>query len=52
MKVATQIFDIKISNPNKNPIKAYAIQRRFSDFVDLYEQLFYNQPGYILLPFP
>lgn len=50
MKMATQFFEIKISNPNTK--KVYEIERRFSDFADLYDQIFYNHPGYILYPFP
>lgn len=52
--MSTQIFTIKITNKNKNKndLQDFVIERRFSDFADLYDQLFYNQPGYILFPFP
>lgn len=52
MGVATQIFALKLTDSNPNPAHEYELERRFSDFADLYEQLFYNQPGYILHPFP
>ena len=52
LTMATQIFTIKITNKNRNDLQDFVIERRFSDFADLYDQLFYNQPGYILFPFP
>lgn len=50
MKIQTQIFNLEISNEAKH--EEYQIQRRFSDFADLYEEVFYNHPGYIMYPFP
>jgi hypothetical protein len=45
----TQLFALEIAIPGAEP---YQIERRYSDFLDLYEGLFYNQPGFILMPFP
>lgn len=50
MKIETQIFNLDINNEAKH--EEYQVQRRFSDFADLYEEVFYNHPGYILYPFP
>ena len=37
---------------NEGTQEEYQIERRYSDFAELYESVFYNQPGYILHPFP
>lgn len=50
MKIETQIFILEVSKPG--PEKDYQIERRYSDFVEFYEALFYNHPGYVLAPFP
>lgn len=50
MKMQTQIYIIDVNNPNTR--SEYQIQRRFSDFVDFYESIFYLHPGHILGPFP
>lgn len=45
-----KIFHLEISNEAKH--EGYQIQRRFSDFADLYEEVLYNHPGDIMYPFP
>lgn len=50
MKMETQIFSVEVKDANKG--ETYQIERRFSDFLELYEAIFYNQPGYILSSFP
>jgi hypothetical protein len=50
MKLETQLFSVEVKAAAFQ--SDYQIERRYSEFVDLYEMLFYNQPGYILAPFP
>jgi hypothetical protein len=49
LKMKTQLFMLEITTPKG---QQYQIELRYSDFLYLYEGLFYNQPGYILAPFP
>lgn len=50
MKLETQVFLLEVFK--SGGLKDYQIERRYSEFVQLYDQLFYNYPGYILAPFP
>lgn len=50
MKVETHFYTLEVQDPNQK--RQYQIERRFSDFLDLHETIFYNHPGYILPPFP
>jgi hypothetical protein len=33
-------------------VREYQIERRYSEFEELYEEIFYNYPGCIVAPFP